>query len=142
MTFVFKMLKRIVASQLASDEHAGFDLGSLLNTIRPIDRAQERALLRIFSYIIDATKSAQETLLGMLDLNAVFDTVDNDILNASKVVRCRGGTTLEWISWISSFILGRSQSVIFNGLAIHTDSAEIQGQMLLPLLFITYTPQM
>ena len=82
------------------------------------------------------------TLLGLLDLSAAFDTVDQDIL-LTRLQKSYGvrGTAL---AWISSFIQGRQQSVTLNGhqsTLIQLKYGVPQGSVLGPLLFILYTSE-
>ena len=85
----------------------------------------ETALLKIFSDILDAADSAQVTLLGLLDLSAAYDTVDNDILLTrlqKSYVRCR------WNITCMDFIIHPRSTAIshFQRPSIRTDSAEIR----------------
>ena len=59
--------------------------------------------------VLQAADRGEVTLLCMLDLFAVFDTVDHEIL-LDRLRRSYGvdGTAL---SWIESFLRGRTQSV-------------------------------
>ena len=53
------------------------------------------------------------TLVGLLDLSAAFDTVDHDILpDRLRVAFGIQGTAL---SWIETFVKGRTQRVSFAG---------------------------
>ena len=139
LTFISKVIKRIVASQLTGYLQTNKLLPDHQSAYRQ-GHSTETALLKIFSGILDAADSAQVTLLGLLDLSAAFDTVDHDIL-PTRLHKSYGvgGTAL---AWISSFIQGRQQSITFNG----NQSARIQlkygvpqESVLGPLLFILYT---
>ena len=83
--------------------------------------------------------SQRVTLLVLLDLSAAFDTVDHGILlrrlNTTFDIR---GKVLEWFS---SYLLGRSQRILFDG--VKSDSFDLrfgvpQGSCLGPLLFVVY----
>lgn len=76
--------------------------------------------------------SQRVTLLVPLDLSAASDTVDH---GSSFGIH---GETLEWFS---SYLLGRSQRILFDG--IKSDSFDLrfgvpQGRYLGPLLFVVY----
>ena len=139
LTFISKVIERIVASQLTGYLQMNRLLPDHQSAYRQ-GHSTETALLKIFSDILDAADSAQVTLLGLLDLSAAFDTVDHDIL-LTRLQKSYGvgGTAL---AWISSFIQGRQQSVTFNGhqsTRIQLKYGVPQGSVLGPLLFILYT---
>ena len=139
LTFISKVIERIVASQLTGYLQTNKLLPDHQSAYRQ-GHSTETALLKIFSDILDAADSAQVTLLGLLDMSAAFDTVDHDIL-LTRLHKSYGvgGTAL---AWISSFIQGRQQSVIFNGhqsARIQLKYGVPQGSVLGPLLFILYT---
>ena len=79
LTFLSKVIERIVASQLTGYLQENKLFPDLQSAYRQ-GHSTETALLKIFSDILDAADSAQVTLLGLLDLSAAFDTVDHDIL--------------------------------------------------------------
>jgi len=96
-------------------------------------------LLR-FYLTYSTLQTRQVTLLGFLDLSAAFDTVDHDIL-LRRLATSFGisGLTLKWIS---SFLTGRTQAVVFRGAtsAYTTVTHGVpQGSVLGPLLFLLYT---
>ena len=112
LTFISKVIEWIVASHLKGYLQMNKLLPDQQSAYRQ-GHSTETALLKIFSDILDAADSAQVTLLGLLDLNAAFDTVDHDILlTRLQKSYCVGGTVL---AWILSFIQGRQQSVTLNG---------------------------
>ena len=83
------------------------------------------------------------TLLILLDLSAAFDTVDHGILlrrlNTTFGIR---GKVLEWFS---SYLLGRSQRILFDG--IKSDSFDLrsgvpQGSCIGQLVFVVYTSKL
>ena len=84
----------------------------------------------------------QVTLLALLDLSAVFDCVDHDILLSR--LRSRFGLEGTVLAWIRSFLTDRTQHVSFGGPL----SAEIsllfgvpQWSALGLLLFLLYTAE-
>ena len=81
-------------------------------------------------------------LLGMLDMSAAFDTVDHDILLKRHHMLfgiCRA------LSWISSFVRRRKQTVAVNGKMSETSLVTCSvpwGSALGPILFLLYTADM
>ena len=80
------------------------------------------------------------TLVGLLDLSAAFDTVDHDILLDHLRVAC--GIQCTALSWIKTFVRGRTQRVGFAG--GHSSSLPVtcdvpQGRVVGSVLFLLYT---
>ena len=77
----------------------------------------EMALLWIISDIVGAVDRSSVTLLGLFDLNAAFDTVDHTILLDRLQIRFGvGGGVLEWIR---TFLVGRTQQVLYIWVGCH-----------------------
>ena len=82
------------------------------------------------------------TLLALLDVSAAFDLVDHDIL-LERLRRSFGvlGTAL---SWLESFIRGRTQSVAIGGRISGWRAIRFgvpQGSVLGPLLYVLFTAE-
>ena len=73
----------------------------------------ETALLKILSDIFAATNCQQVTLLGLLDLSAALDCVDDDIL--LRRLGDKFGVTGSAHDWTESFLSGRTEQVYYNG---------------------------
>ena len=112
LSYLSKILEKLVSMQFISylNEHdllpahqSGFRAGHSTETV----------LVRLLSVIFSAMDSGDVTLLALLDVTTAFDSVDHDIflerLRRSFGVR---GTAL---SWLESFIRGRTQSVAIGG---------------------------
>jgi len=139
LTFLWKVIERIVADQIT--EH--LDYTNTMPTLQSAYRqhhSTESALVKVLSDILDAADSRQVTLLGLLDMSAAFDTVDHDIL-VRRLATSFGISGLK-LKWISSFLTGRTQAVVFRGTtsAYSTVTHGVpQGSVLGPLLFLLYT---
>ena len=69
----------------------------------------------VLSDVLAAADRRGVTLLGLLDMSAAFDTVDHSILlQRAEVSFGLSGTVL---SWLTSFLNGRTQQVVLNGAA-------------------------
>ena len=83
------------------------------------------------------------TLLGLLDLSAAFDTVDHTIL--LDRLRIRFGVGGGVLGWIRTFLVGRTQQVLYMGRLSsigRLDFGVPQGSVLGPLLFLLYTAEL
>ena len=103
----------------------------------------ETALVKVANDILLNMNLQRVTLLVLLDLSAAFDTVDHAILLKRLTTDFGiGGKALEWLS---SYLSGRSQRVLFEGAA--SDSFDLrfgvpQGSRLGPLLFVVYASKL
>ena len=102
----------------------------------------ETAMLRVLSDALTAADNRQVTLLGMLDLSAAFDCVDHLIL-LQRLER-NFGLTDAVLQWMTSFLTGRTQQVIYDGRLSAIQQVRFgvpQGSVLGPLLFTVYTAE-
>ena len=77
------------------------------------DHSTETALIKVKNDLLMAMDKGQVTLLVLLDLTSVFDTVEHEILldRLRSTVGLRGKV----LSWFESYFEGRSQKVSING---------------------------
>jgi len=90
--------------------------------------------------LLTAADRGEVTFFFSLDLSAAFDTVDHDIL-IDRLYHAFGFRD-QVLSWITSFITGRTQRVRVGGQystysAVHYGVP--QGSVLEPILFLLYT---
>ena len=141
LPFISKVVERVVAKQLSTylDKH------QLYPTFQSAYRANhsvETALLRVHNDILRAIDSHQGVILVLLDLSAAFDTVAHNIL--LDRLNKRFGISGSVLRWISSYLEGRTQSVVYKG---NTSAPKQvlqgvpQGSVLGPVLFSLYTSQ-
>jgi hypothetical protein len=100
----------------------------------------ETALLAVQDYIIQSMDAGKATALVLLDLSAAFDTVDHSIL-LHRLQNWFGVSDIA-LSWFSSYLHPRTQSVIINealSTPIDLSCGVPQGSVLGPLLFTLYT---
>ena len=100
-------------------------------------------MLRVVSDVLTAADAQQVTLLGLLDLSAAFDCVDQQLL-LHRLHRDFGlmDTVL---NWVTSFVTGRSQQVVCNGLLSTVQYLQfgvLQGSVLGPVLFVIYIAEL
>jgi len=139
LTFVSKVLERIANHQLTEYLSESRLLPRFQSAYRR-GHSTETALLKVFSDVVNAIDSGQLALLSLLDMSAAFDTVDHDIfiqrLSRSFGIKDRA------LSWLESYIKGRTQSVHLAGEETPPRLVTCgvpQGSVLGPLLFVLYT---
>ena len=139
LTYMSKLVERMVYRQLTTFLEAH----NLLPKHQSGFRAQhstETAMLKILSDILGAADRGNVALLGLLDMSAAFDTVDHGIL--LHRMESSFGITGQALSWLQSFLEGRTQQASYNGMTSTTLAVTTgvpQGSVLGPLLFILYT---
>ncbi len=136
---ISKLFERLVARQLMGYLTAADLLPPRQSGFRP-GHSTETAILRVLSDILQSVDRGDVAVLILLDLSAAFDTVDHDIL--LQRLQCSFGVDDSALSWLQSYLFGRTQYVLRGSLKSST--AELvcgvpQGSVLGPLLFILYT---
>jgi hypothetical protein len=139
LSAISKFLERIIYNRLLDHIHS-FNIYSPFQSAYRRFYSTETALLRIQNDLLLSIEKKKVSALVLLDLSAAFDTIDHTIL-IHRLEHWFGisGTALHLLS---SYLSGRSQSVIING---HCSSFEPlitgvpQGSVLGPLLFTVYT---
>ena len=136
--YVSKLLERCVVKQLQEHLSKTSSYEPLQSAYRPY-HSTETALLRVQNDILIGMDKQKVTLLVMLDLSAAFDTIDHNILLQWLESIGIGGLVL---SWFSSYLSNRTQSVFLKGVsseAVNLSCGVPQGSVLGPILFNIYS---
>ena len=139
LTFMSKIVEKLVSGQLVGYLQSNNMMPRFQSAYRR-HHSTEMALLRVISDIVGAVDRGSVTLLGLLDLSAAFNTVDHTIL--LDRLRIRFGVGGGVLDWIRTFLVGRTQRVLYMGLLSsigRLDFGVPQGSVLGPLLFLLYT---
>ena len=97
-------------------------------------------MLRVISDALSAADARYVTLLGTVDLSAAFDCVDHPLL--LERLQRTFGLTDDALRWMTSFVTGRTQQVVYNGQLSPIELLRYgvpQGSVLGPVLFSLYT---
>ena len=139
LSFLSKLLEKIVLTQL----NTHLSINDLFHPYQSAYRqhhSTETALLHILNDLLLSTDSGNISVLTLLDLSAAFDTIDHSILlNRLQYTFGIHGTAL---SWFTSYIKGRHQSVLIEGISsdpVNLTCGVPQGSVLGPVLFTLYT---
>jgi hypothetical protein len=138
LSFVSKLIERVVSSQ--SDEHlALYDLISPSQSAYRAGHSTETNLLALQNDLLLAASRGDGFAVLLLDLSAAFDTVDHGILIDRLSSHCGlGGPVL---SWFASYLSGRTQSVVIDGVLSHPVDVIYgvpQGSVIGPKLYNIY----
>ena len=101
----------------------------------------ETAVLKVLSDIFTAADQGSIGLLGLLDMSAAFDTVDHEIL--ILWLESSFGISGTALAWLSSFLSGRTQRVVFNGgqSLLNTVTTGVPQGSVLDRSCFSWTPQ-
>lgn len=135
---ISKILEKSVHKQLSSFISSNGILPATQSGFRP-SHSTTSALLHITDEILKASDHNMITCLILLDFSSAFDTINHDILLLKLKYF---GLADSAIKFIKSYLSGRSQCTISNGLKsnnVSTDRGVPQGSILGPLLFTIYT---
>ena len=138
LSFLSKLLERCVYQQTTEYLASNNLMPSKQSAYRP-HHSTETAVLDVLSDVAAAADKGQVTLLGLLDLSSAFDTIDHAIL--LERLQCSFGIADVALSWMRSYLTGRTQAVYFRGVLSTSRSVTTgipQGSVLGPLNFILY----
>ena len=139
LQYTSKVLEKVVAAQLTSYMRK-HNLYEKKQSAYRCYHSTETALLKVQNYLLVAMDKSCGVFLVILDLSALFDTINHDIL--IKRLHDNLGLSRTALAWINSYLRGRSQSVVING--TKSEPADLQygapqGFVLGPILFTSYT---
>ena len=135
--FLSKVLERIVLKQFLQHLQSRSLLEPFQSAYRKC-HSTETALLRVVNDLLQASDSGCVSILSLLDLSAVFDTTDHNILITR--LRSNFGCSGTVLDWFISYLSCRTQSVFVG----HESTPSVlkcgvlQGSVL-GLLFTLYT---
>jgi len=99
----------------------------------------ETAMLCVHNDIVCAVDEKRIVALVLLDLSAVFDTVDHSTL--LTVLQRRFGVCNTALTWLQSYLSDRTQKFLVDSVMsqpINVNCSVPQGSMFGPVEFITY----
>ena len=139
LTFISKVLERIILSQINAhlDQHELFEP---YQSAYRSNHSTETALLRVQNDVLNAIDDGNMVILLMIDLSAAFDLVNHNILLSR--LKSRFGIENAALTWIESYLRGRSQQCIIEGTAsspVEISRGVPQGSVLGPVLFSLFT---
>uniref|UniRef100_A0A8C6XGB6 Reverse transcriptase domain-containing protein n=1 Tax=Naja naja TaxID=35670 RepID=A0A8C6XGB6_NAJNA len=137
LRFLAKVVESVVAQQLPLFLDEADYLDPYQSGFRP-GYSTETALVALMDDLSRARDRGFSSVLVLLDLSAAFDTIDHGILLRRLGGLGVGGTVLRWFS---SYLSGRSQTVLAGGRRSTPRSLTCgvpQGSVLSPLLFNIY----
>ena len=142
LPFISKLLEKIVLVRLQRHLDRIVGVPRHQSAYRK-GHSTETATLKVLNDMLMAADRGEVTVLCLLDLSAAFDTVDHKLLISR--LQCRVGVVDIALEWITSYLTGRSYSVVYGSFmsdAIQLECSVPQGSVLGPVLFLLYTAEL
>ena len=139
LMFMSKLTEKVVASQLINHISSN-GLDEILQSAYKQFHSTERTLVKVFNDIVLDADRNRTVILLLLDLSAVFDTVDHTIL--IERLANRFGLCDLALAWFKSYLSDRTHFVSIRGARSVTRSLSCrvsQGSVLGPILYLLYT---
>uniref|UniRef100_A0A672ZWH4 Reverse transcriptase domain-containing protein n=1 Tax=Sphaeramia orbicularis TaxID=375764 RepID=A0A672ZWH4_9TELE len=138
LAFLSKVFEKVVSKQLVHYLTENNLFEPLQSAFRA-NHSTETALTKVVNDLLLNADSDCASVLLLLDLSAVFDTVDHCIL--IERLEYHFGISGKVLSWLKSYLSERSQCVLFNNVLSEPCMVKHgvpQGSVLGPLLFSLY----
>ena len=139
LNFISKILERLFLSRFQSHILKSPNFNTYQSAYRP-HCSTETALQLLLDRIYSAADDGKPTLLISLDLSAAFDTIDHSVL--LKRLSCSFGVAGNVLSWIQTYLTGRTQSVRIGSHSSPSNPCSVgvpQGSVLGTLISSSYT---
>ena len=139
LTFISKLIEKVISGRL--NEH--LINNSLFDPLQSAYRdkhSTETALITVQDDILSALDAGSSAILLMLDLSAVLDTIDHNIL-LSRLCNVYG-VTGNILDWFRSYLTGRIQRVVIEdsvSVDQELDFGVPQDSVLGPIIYCMYT---
>ena len=139
LSFLSKLVERIVCVQFVDHLKAHHLYEVFQSAYRQL-HSTETALLRVQNDLLRAVDTHGGAILVLLDLSAVFDTIDHQRL--LHTLESSFGIKGKVLDWFQSYLTGRTQTVQIKKSTSEPHELKYgvpQGSVLGPILFTIYT---
>ena len=142
LAYISKIIERVVCDQLTLYTAKSDKIKPLQSAYKQ-GHSTETAMLKVKTDLLHAIDQRKVVCLVLLDLSAVFDTVNHDYL--VNHLKYRFGVVGTALTWFTDYLKGPTQRVALDGIhsQIQSDSVTLicgvpQGSVLGPILFTLY----
>ena len=144
LSYISKLVEHVMAAQVVTHIERHGMMEAHKSAYCSSD-SMETALLKVKTDVIQALENQEVACLILLNLSAVFDTIDHDSL--LRRLKSRFAVTGVVLKWLGSYVKDQTQAVEI-GVPLTGDnrsefvllrSGILQGSVLGPILFTIYT---